>query len=362
MLQNIGSHEEPRVESQDIRSWSEEKLILLCREHGLPDFRGRQIFAGVHRHGARSWEEIPSLSADARGKLAGILMFEPARLMREWHSRDGTVKYLFGLADGESVETVLVPDFAASRRTLCVSTQVGCPVGCAFCATGQEGFRRNLAAGEIVGQVLEVVRAGKECEARDGFKISNVVFMGMGEPFLNMAMFLDAVNLLHAEGGLNIGMRRMTVSTCGVVPGILELAEKNDQMGLAVSLHSGFDEVRDRLVPMNRKYPLAVLMEACRVYGAKTRRRITFEMVLSEETCTEEEAYALIRLLRGLIAHVNLIPVNPAGDCGLRRPGRERVARFKGILERACVPVSVREEKGVDIEAACGQLRRASAG
>ncbi|MCL1852630.1 MAG: 23S rRNA (adenine(2503)-C(2))-methyltransferase RlmN [Peptococcaceae bacterium] len=389
--------------SQDVRSCSEEELTQLCRKYGVPDFRARQIFAGVHRQGASSWEEIPSLSVDVRDKLRGVLMFEPVKIVREQRSRDGTAKYLLNLADGEFIETVLVPDFATGRRTLCLSTQVGCPVGCAFCATGQEGFRRNLKAGEIVGQALEVVRAEKQgCAGRKGdagFRINNVVFMGMGEPFLNTMMVMRAVDLLNAERGLNIGRRKMTISTCGVAPGIKLLADNNDQMGLAVSLHSSFDETRDRLVPMNKKYPLAVLMKVCREYCHVTRRRITFEMALTRETCTEQEAYALTKLLserssldtesgsrrgssarRGMIAHVNLIPVNPVvvSDPDLartassqvesaqavraccQRPTQESVSRFIAILTKARVPVSLREEKGVDIGAACGQLRRSA--
>jgi 23S rRNA (adenine2503-C2)-methyltransferase len=266
-------------------------------------------------------------------------------------------------------------------------------VGCVFCATGQDGFRRNLTAGEIVGQALEVIRAerllGDTCRLEQGRQagkinnlVNNLVFMGMGEPFLNREMVMKAVDLFHAERGLNIGMRKMTISTCGVVPGILHLAATRSQMGLAVSLHSSFDAVRDILVPMNKKYPLAVLMGACREYNVRVGRRITFEMALTSDTCTSEEAAALTKLLKGVTAHVNLIPVNeaprrardgqvpssacrlPAGSLGqsqrlmgCERPSGKDVSRFMRVLERARIPVSVREEKGADIEAACGQLR-----
>lgn len=339
---------------QDIRGCSEEELRRLCRERGFPDFRARQIFVGVQGKGARSWEDIPSLSADVRSNLCDILVFEPVQLIRQQISQDGTSKYLLGLADGESIETVLIPDFAARRWTLCLSTQVGCPVGCIFCATGKSGFRRNLSAGEIVSQVLEVVRVNKIMRA--DFKLNNVVFMGMGEPFLNERMLMGAVNLLNSEHGLNIGMRKMTISTCGVVPGIRHLAEINSQIGLAVSLHSSFDETRNELVPMNKKYPLAVLMEACREYCNRTHRRITFEMALDQDTCTTQEALALAKRLRGIIAHVNLIPVNPVAASELKRPERKSMIDFRSILEGARIPVSIREEMGADIEAACGQL------
>ncbi|MCL1790560.1 MAG: 23S rRNA (adenine(2503)-C(2))-methyltransferase RlmN [Peptococcaceae bacterium] len=351
-------HQGEGIKKLDIRSCSEESLETICREHSIAGFRARQIFTGVHRHGAASWDEIPSLGADARDMLRNVLVFDGVEIVREKHSRDTTAKYLVSLADGERVETVLIPDAATGRRTICLSTQVGCPVGCTFCSTGQEGFRRDLSAGEIVGQVLEVIRAGRMGDT--GFKINNVVFMGMGEPFLNTTEVMEAVELLNAERGLNIGRRKMTISTCGVVPGIRLLAERRDQIGLAVSLHSCFDETRDRLVPMNKKYPLAELMKACREYCAATHRRVTFEMVLTRETCTDREAYALIKLLAGMISHVNLIPVNPTLE-GSERPEKERVSRFLALLMKARIPASLREEKGVDIEAACGQLRRVAA-
>lgn len=188
--------------------------------------------------------------------------------------------------------------------------------------------------------------------------MTNVVFMGMGEPFLNYGAVLRAIEVLNSPQGQNIGMRRMTISTSGVVPGIRRLARDNAQVGLAVSLHAGTDAVRDVLVPMNRRYPLAELLGACREYGEISGRRITFEVALTEKTANEQEASAVAKLLRGMLAHVNLIPVNPVAETGIKRPAEKRVAEFAGILAEAGIPVSVREERGTDIEAACGQLRR----
>ncbi|MCL1918178.1 MAG: 23S rRNA (adenine(2503)-C(2))-methyltransferase RlmN [Peptococcaceae bacterium] len=344
---------------KDVRSCSEKDLMALCGERGFPEYRGRQIFAGVHRRGAQCWDEIPSLGTEIRKTLSCDLFFGSVALADRRCSLDGTRKYLFCMADGECIETVLIPDGEAKRWTLCVSTQAGCAVGCVFCATGRDGFRRNLTAGEIVAQALEVIRAEKEM--RPDFKIGNLVFMGMGEPFLNREPVMQAIDLFHAERGLNMGMRKMTISTCGVAPGILHLAAARSQIGLAVSLHSSCDAVRDTLVPMNKRYPLAVLMEACRYYSAQTHRRITFEMALTQETCTLEEAEALTKLLKGMTAHVNLIPVNPVSvnptQPHYERPSGRQMSRYMAVLERERIPVSLREEKGADIEAACGQLR-----
>lgn len=242
------------------------------------------------------------------------------------------------------------------RHTVCVSTQVGCAVGCAFCATGLEGFRRNLSVGEIVGQVLDITHYVR-LEDPD-FEVTNIVFMGMGEPLLNYDQVLKAILLLNDGQGLNIGMRRMTISTCGVVPKIIQLAKDNPQVGLAVSLHAAQDEVRNDLIPMNRRYPLNQLMEACKEYTEITHRRITFEVALTSENARREEAEALAKLLKGQFGHVNLIPVNPVVGTGMKRPNPELMKRFAQVLENAGISVSSREERGADIDAACGQLRR----
>ncbi|MDR0434568.1 MAG: 23S rRNA (adenine(2503)-C(2))-methyltransferase RlmN [Gracilibacteraceae bacterium] len=350
---------EKGVPGPDIYGLSAAELTDVSLEAGLPSYRGRQAFEWVQRRAAADWAEMKNISRADREKLAGRLTLEPPVLLQVKVSKDGTRKFLFKLADGEKIESVLMDyrrDGSRDRATVCLSVQVGCPIGCPFCATGRMGFRRDLTAGEIVGQLLAVTAYARRADA--GFRATNLVFMGMGEPFYNMDSFLRAARILNSERGQNIGARRMTVSTAGVVPGILRLAAEAPQMGLAVSLHAGTDELRDVIVPLNRKYPLAVLMEACREYVRRAGRRLTFEIAMTKESATAAQARALAVLLRGIPAHINLIPVNPVPGSGAERPAAERAAAFQRALTERGLAVTVREEKGVDIEAACGQLRQ----
>ncbi|MFZ3132477.1 MAG: 23S rRNA (adenine(2503)-C(2))-methyltransferase RlmN [Desulfosporosinus sp.] len=347
------------METKELRGCSEDELIEICKEIGLKRFRAIQLFQWVQQKAVRTWEEMKNIGERDRQTLRSRLSLYPLEKVREQRSRDGTRKYLFRLNDGETIECVLM-DYARTssrdRHTVCVSTQVGCVVGCAFCATGLEGFRRNLSVGEIVGQVLDISYYIRQ-EDPD-FQATNIVFMGMGEPLLNYDQVLQAILLLNHGQGLNIGMRRMTISTCGVVPRIIQLAKDNPQVGLAVSLHAAQDKVRNDLIPMNRRYPLRRLMAACQEYTQITRRRITFEVALTAENAKQEEAEALARLLKGQFGHVNLIPVNPVAGTGMERPNPGLMRRFAQVLEDAGISVSSREERGVDIDAACGQLRR----
>jgi len=347
------------MESIELRGCSEDELIELCREMGLKRFRAIQLFQWVQQKAVRTWDEMKNIGECDRQTLSSRLHLYPLARVREQRSKDGTRKYLFRLEDGETIECVLM-DYARSssrdRHTVCVSTQVGCAVGCAFCATGMEGFQRNLSVAEIAGQVLDITHFVRQ-EDPD-FQVTNIVFMGMGEPLLNYDQVLQAISLLNHGQGLNIGMRRMTISTCGVAPQIIQLANDNPQVGLAVSLHAARDEVRNDLIPMNRRYPLKQLMEACQEYTQITRRRITFEVALTSENARREDAVALARLLKGQFGHVNLIPVNAVAGTGLERPSPELIRRFTQVLEEAGISVSSREERGTDIEAACGQLRR----
>jgi len=342
----------------DCRGCLEQEIGDLCKELGIKRFRANQIYHWVHKKGAQSWSEMKNIPKEDKDKLSKALVLQPLELVQEKRSKDGTRKYLFKLADNESIETVLMnyeKDRSRDRHTICLSTQVGCPIGCPFCATGMSGFKRNLTVAEIIGQVLDVVRTVKKEDPE--FEITNLVFMGMGEPFLNYEAVLKAIKILNSENGQNIGMRRMTISTSGVVPRIKQLAHDNSQVGLAISLHSSEDKVRDVLVPINRRYPLKELLEACNYYINLTKRRITFEMALHSQNCTKEEAERLVKLLQGLSVHVNLIPVNPVQGSPVKRAKKESMIMFKRILEAGKIPVSIREEKGVDIEAACGQLR-----
>ncbi|OLN33356.1 Ribosomal RNA large subunit methyltransferase N [Desulfosporosinus metallidurans] len=347
------------MESIELRGCSLDELIEICQEMGLKRFRAIQLFQWVQQKAVRSWDEMRNIGEVDRQTLSSHLHFHPLERVREQRSKDGTRKYLFRLHDGETIECVLM-DYARTmtrdRHTICLSTQVGCAVGCAFCATGLEGFRRNLSTGEIVGQVLDITHYVRQ-EDPD-FQVTNIVFMGMGEPLLNYEQVLKAIQLLNHEQGQTIGMRRMTISTCGVVPKIIQLAKDNPQVGLAISLHAAQDNARNQLVPMNRRYPLASLMEACEEYTQITHRRVTFEVALTSENARQEEAEALVRLLKGQLGHVNLIPVNPVVGTGMERPTSEQIKRFAQVLEDAGMAVSSREERGTDIDAACGQLRR----
>lgn len=347
------------METRELRGCSEDELIEICQEIGLKRFRAIQLFQWVQQKAVRTWEEMKNIGDRDLQTLRSRMSLYPLEKVREQRSKDGTRKYLFRLDDGETIECVLM-DYARTksrdRHTVCVSTQVGCAVGCAFCATGLEGFRRNLSVGEIVGQVLEITHYVRQ-EDPD-FQVTNLVFMGMGEPLLNYDRVLQAILLLNHGQGLNIGMRRMTISTSGVAPQIIQLAKDNPQVGLAVSLHAAKDEVRNQLIPMNRRYPLTQLMEACQEYTRITHRRITFEVALTAENAKREEAEAIARLLKGQLGHVNLIPVNPVAGTGMERPNPELMKKFAQVLEDAGISVSSREERGTDIDAACGQLRR----
>jgi 23S rRNA (adenine2503-C2)-methyltransferase len=325
---------------------------------GEPAYRARQVWAQVYGRLAASYEEMSDLPASLRQRLAEELPFpiaEPVQLQR---ADDGlTRKALLHLADGKLVETVLMQyerdEDGRARNTVCISTQVGCAMGCVFCATGQGGFERNLTRGEIVAQVMHFARLLKDEDGR----VSNVVFMGMGEPLANYDATWGAVETLHDPEGLNIGARHITISTVGIIPGIRRLAAERLPVTLAVSLHAAGDDLRQRLIPTQRR-PVDELLAACRAYVEATGRRMTFEYVLiAGENDSEDEARALAARLRGMLCHVNLIPLNPTPDEGFRRPSRGRVLAFQRVLDEAGLPCTVRVEKGVEIAAACGQLK-----
>ncbi len=331
-----------------------EELCRLAQDEGVPQYRGRQLAEWIYRRHARSFAEMTDLPAALRTRLAEKYQVGRASLVTERRSRDGTVKLLLEMGDGVRVETVGLP--YEDRFSCCVSTQAGCTVGCLFCATGLGGFVRNLTAGEIVGQVLAVEDAS---ENRPGgrARLDHVTFMGMGEPLFNYEAVLKALYLLNVEK--RIGARNLTVSTSGYVPGILKLAQENLQITLAVSLHAASDELRRRLVPGMAKWTIRELIEAAREYVRQTGRRITFEYcLLAGENDRLEEARHLAQLLHGLNCHVNLIPYNQVPELGLQASPGQQVKAFREVLVAAGIPVTQREEKGADIEAACGQLRR----
>ncbi|HYM70509.1 MAG TPA: 23S rRNA (adenine(2503)-C(2))-methyltransferase RlmN [bacterium] len=337
----------------ELRGLTVAELETLAESLGEHRYRGRQIARWLYGHGVETVEAMTDLPQAFRGHLQAGVRITPPQLRRTMDAPDGSAtKYLVGFADGQTVECVLMR-FDDGRRSACLSSQVGCAMGCAFCATGLSGFSRNLTAGEILGQALLI-------RSQAGVRIGNVVFMGMGEPLANYDAVLRAARILASPSGLGIGMRRLTISTVGLVPQIYRLAAERLQLTLAVSLHAPTTELRDRLVPANHRYPLDELIPACRAYVAATNRRITFEYVLLDGVNDgPAEARALGRLLRGLHCHVNVIPVNPVVGIPFRRPEVPSVMAFAALVRRAGLPVTVRIERGTEIQAACGQLRLA---
>ncbi len=333
------------------------ELQQLVQQIDQPAYRGEQLAEWLYRRDARTLEEMTNLPQSLRFKLAQRYQVGRSRVVLEQNGKDGTVKLLLEMRDGARVETVGLP--YPDRSSCCVSTQVGCPMGCAFCATGFSGYTRDLAAGEIVDQVLAAQEQLQRQPAGspDGSRrIDHVVFMGMGEPLLNYDATLKAVRLLNSE--LGIAMRQITVSTVGFVPGILKLAREGLQLTLAVSLHAPTDDLRRRLIPGMTRWRVAVIIDACRDYVRLTGRRVTFEYCLLDGVNDGiGQAQELARLLRGLNCHVNLISFNPVSELPFRAPSREHIRTFREILESASIQVTQRAERGSDIDAACGQLR-----
>lgn len=335
----------------NLKDFSLSELEEEAVRNGQPRYRGRQVAEWVFQKDAESFEAMTNLPAGFRSGLAARFTLGRLTQLQRLSSAGGdTVKYLFGLADGNAVETVLmVHDYGSS---VCVSTQVGCRMGCAFCASTLEGWVRNLTSGEIYDQVLGARRD-------TGRDVQRVVIMGTGEPLDNFVNTVRFMETLSADYGLGISRRRITLSTCGLVPRIRELADRGLGITLAVSLHAPNDGLRDRIMPVNRRYPLRQLIPACRDYAVRTGRRVTFEYaLLGGVNDAPAQAKELAGLIRGLLCHVNLIPVNAVPERGYKPPTAETVDRFQDVLERSGIPVSVRREMGADINAACGQLRR----
>lgn len=337
----------------DILSLTQEELAAFLVTLGEKPFRATQIFEWIYKKGALSYEAMSSLSKDLRQKLNEHLPFPVLKELQRYVSSDGTTKFLWGLRDDEMIETVFIP--TEKRTTLCISSQAGCKFGCHFCASGIGGWRRDLAAGEIVGQVLRV----RAAMAPSG--LTHIVFMGVGEPFDNYDNVMKAVRLLNRSEGVNIAARRITLSTCGVVAGIERFAKEGLQVELSVSLHAPDDEMRSLLMPVNKKYPLKSLMAACRHYAQKTNRQVTFEYILIKDlTSTAKAARTLAGLMKGWLSKVNLIPYNPVKEFTYEPPSREEAFRFKADLEAQGVVCTMRTPRGRDVSAACGQLRHAA--
>jgi 23S rRNA (adenine2503-C2)-methyltransferase len=318
----------------------------------LHAYRARQLWQGIYAHLLPSPYAITNLPVDLREMLDESYTFDAFEIHKRIESSDGrTQKFLLELHDGATIETVLMR--YERRRTACISTQVGCAMGCVFCATGQMGFGRNLSRGEIAAQVLLI---GQHL-AQEGDRLTNVVLMGMGEPLHNYEETIAAIDLLNDPDGFNFGARRFTISTVGVVPTIDRFTSERRQVNLAVSLHAATNPLRDQLLPINRRYPLEDLIAACRRYVRHTNRRITFEWALiSNFNDQPDQAHALTDWLHGLNSHVNLIPLNPTDGYAGGPSTRERAAAFQHILQEAGISCTIRLRRGIDIQAGCGQL------
>jgi 23S rRNA (adenine2503-C2)-methyltransferase len=319
---------------------------------GEARFRAQQIWLGLYQNFKEDVAEITTLSKNLKEKLVAQFNIQGINPVKTIQSKDGrTTKTLFELQDGCLIEAVLM--IYEERRTICISTQSGCGLGCTFCATGQMGLSRNLTSGEIVAQVIYFARALAQKDER----VTNVVFMGMGEPFQNYDHVMAAVARLNDPDGFGLGARRMTISTVGIVPKIRAFADENSQVNLAVSLHTVNDELRSQMIPINRKYPVASLLSACRYYVSKTNRRITFEYALIEDVNDSvEDAAALAQAIRGMQCHVNLIPLNPTRKFNQHGSQSNRVQAFSEALESHHIPSTIRLRRGIEISAGCGQL------
>lgn len=313
-------------------------------------FRAEQIFKWIYELEVTSFDEMSNLSLELREKLKKEFDFHNFKIIKKQESSDGTKKYLFNVLDGNAIETVLMEYHHG--KTICVSSQIGCKMGCKFCASTGIKFIRNLTAGEIVEQILAVQRDVKD-------KISNVVFMGIGEPFDNYDNVLKAIQIINNQKGLNIGARHISISTSGLVPKIYEIADKDLQCTLSISLHATNDEKRSAMMPINNKYNINELMKACRYYIEKTNKRISFEYALAKDNNDNlEDAKELVKLLKGMLCHVNLIPINKIENGKYVKSTNENIIKFRDYLNSKGITATIRRELGSDIEAACGQLRR----
>ena len=383
--------EKPAIQSLDLT-----EIEAVLAERGQPKYRAQQVLRWLYEKRVTSFSEMTDLPAALRADLAEAFTFLRLESLRVLGSADTTRKYLFRLPPvvrsggnaqrpmsdasprsvndapasldvgsstlevrrSDLIETVLIPASpalygeASDRRTLCVSTQVGCAYGCKFCASGLDGFSRNLSPGEIAGQLIEAERLSGE-------RVSNLVFMGMGEPLANFANLMRAIDIINSPWGIGLGARHITVSTSGLAPQIRQLADQPRQIRLAISLHGATDEVRSQIMPVNRKYPLAELIEACAYHTSRKKQHITFEYILIEGI-NDEPAHAadLARVAKLVRAKVNCIPYNKVEGLEWKRPDEARQDAFMAVLERARIPATIRREKGHDIAAACGQLRR----
>lgn len=332
----------------NLKTLSKHELESFILKEGLPAFRSRQLLHWIYERYAQSINEITEFTKELKERLSEKAYISNLALLDRQVSKDGTEKFLFGLEDGESIESVLIPD--KDRLTLCISSQAGCAMACRFCLTGELKLTRNLEAHEIVDQVISVSRIIEPGQ------ITNIVLMGMGEPLANFDEVVEALRRMTEL--MRISKRRITLSTAGISPKISELAEKAPHVNLAISLNATTDELRNKLMPVNKKYPLKILLDACRRFPLEPRRRITFEYVMLDGiNDSPEDAKRLIRILKGIRCKINLIPFNSYEGAEFKRPGDEKVINFQKILLDNNFTVLIRKSKGQDIRAACGQLK-----
>ena len=334
----------------NIKNFSYEELKQELINLNEKPFRAEQIFKWLYMENVKSFDEMTNLSLQLRKKLEENYSIGIHNILKKQESIDGTKKYLLELWDKNAIETVVME--YKYGKTICVSSQVGCRMGCKFCASTGINFVRNLDAGEIIEQILTVQRDIKK-------RISNVVFMGIGEPFDNYENVIKAIHLINHPKGLNIGARHISISTSGIVPKIYNLADANIQCTLSISLHSSNNEKRSKLMPVNKAYPIEELMKACKYYTQKTNRRISFEYALAKNNNDNlEDAKELVKLLKGMLCHVNLIPINEIENGKFKKSTNENIIKFRDYLNEKGIVATIRRELGSDIDAACGQLRR----
>ncbi|MDE2027087.1 MAG: 23S rRNA (adenine(2503)-C(2))-methyltransferase RlmN [Candidatus Omnitrophica bacterium] len=336
----------------DIRDLSWEELTAYLKSARIEPFRAQQIWQWIYPKGVWNFDGMGNLPKDLKERLKKDFLLGPFAVDHKVVSEDGTTKFLFDLHDHEKIESVLIP--TATRTTACISTQAGCKFGCKFCASGLGGWKRHLSCAEIVTQLLHV----KEESLKHPRPLSNIVFMGTGEPLDNFDNLMKAIRIINSDKGFNIGARHITISTVGVVPRIKELAGQGLQVELAVSLHGYDNPSRNVLMPVNRKYPFDELIAACREYVRLTKRQITFEYILIKGvTCTPNAVESLKKAFKGLICKMNLIPYNPVSEFGHQTPTRQEMLAFRDSLEDSGIHATIRTPRGKDVNAACGQLR-----
>lgn len=335
---------------KNIKNYNFEDLKEELKEIGEKPFRAEQIFKWLYDEKVQSFDEMTNLSLELREKLKKNYTMCNFNILKKQESKDGTIKYLFDVLDGNAIETVLMRYHHGN--SICVSSQIGCKMGCKFCASTGINFIRSLSNGEIIEQIIAV-------EQDTGERISNVVFMGIGEPLDNYDNVVNAIRMINHPKGLNIGARHISISTSGLIPKIYQLAEENIQCTLSISLHATNNKKRSSMMPVNQTYPIEELLQACRDYIAKTNRRISFEYALAKDSNDNlEDAKELVKLLKGMLCHVNLIPINKIENGQFDKSSNENIMQFRDYLNDHGIVATIRRELGSDIEAACGQLRR----